>query len=104
MAQLFAILAGISGDIQGIKTDAKELKEEMGKKMDGIKANTSRMENKMEVNTDGMREEMREMRGEMRQMGQCLQAGKMATPRAATNELGGVQWLSGPRWRRVRTG
>ena len=32
---------------------------------------------------------MEKMRGEMRQMGQCLQAGIMATPRAATNELGG---------------
>ena len=29
MAQLFAMLAGISGDIHGIKTDAKELKEEI---------------------------------------------------------------------------
>ena len=29
------------------------------------------------------------MRGEMRQVGQCLQAGKMATPRAGSNELGG---------------
>ena len=29
------------------------------------------------------------MRDEMRQVGQCLQAGKMATPRAATNELKG---------------
>ena len=36
-----------------------------------------------------MKEEMEEMRGEMRQVGQCLQADKMATPRAATNELEG---------------
>jgi len=36
-----------------------------------------------------MKGEMKEMRGEMRQVGQCLQAGKMATPRAATNELKG---------------
>ena len=57
----------------------------------------------MEANTKGMREEMQEMRGEMRQMGHGLQAGimalaydearttadKMATPRAATNELRG---------------
>ena len=41
-----------------------------------------RMENKL-------KEEMREKRGEMRQVGQCLQAGKMATPRVATNELEG---------------
>ena len=48
----------------------------------------------MEANTD----EMKEMRGEMRQIGRGLQAGtarmlaitgKMATPRAATNELEG---------------
>ena len=43
----------------------------------------------MEANTNGMKEEMKEMRGEMWQMGQCLQAGIMATPRAATNELEG---------------
>ena len=65
----------------------------MEKKMDGMNAN---MKNEMEANTkrreantNGMREEMREMRGEMRQMGQCLQAGIMATPRAGTNKLGG---------------
>ena len=38
---------------------------------------------------NGMINGLRTQRGEMRQMGQCLQAGKMATPRAATNELGG---------------
>ena len=32
---------------------------------------------------------MEKMRGEMRQVGQCLQAGKMATPRAGTSELKG---------------
>ena len=53
--------------LQAMNANAKEMKEE----------------------TKGMREEMQEMRGEMRQVGQCLQAGKMATPRAATNELGG---------------
>ena len=36
-----------------------------------------------------MKDEMEKMRGEMGQMGQCLQAGIMATPRAETNELGG---------------
>ena len=54
----------------------------MNANMDGIKANTSRMEKKM----DGMTQTMR---GETRQMGQCLQAGIMATPRAATSELKG---------------
>ena len=64
MAQLFAMLVGIRGDIQGIKTDA-------------------------EANTNGMREEMKEMRGEMRQVGQCLQADKMAALRAEMSELKG---------------
>ena len=32
---------------------------------------------------------MKEMRGEMRQVGQCLQAGIMATPCAGSNELKG---------------
>ena len=67
------------------------------------------MENKMEVNTDGMREEMREMRGEMRQMGRCLQAGIMAPPRAGTNELkgsapaGADQIIRGTCWASVVT-
>ena len=34
-----------------------------------------------------MKDEMKTMRGEMRQVGQCLQADKMAPPRAATSEL-----------------
>ena len=38
---------------------------------------------------EGNTKKMEEMWGEMRQMGQCLQAGIMATPRAATNELEG---------------
>ena len=53
--------------------------------------------NKMDEMSQNMTQTMR---GEM---GQCLQAGITAMPRAATNELGGVQRLSGPRWRRVRT-
>ena len=47
---------------------------------------------------NGMINGLRTQRSEMRQVGQCLQAGKMATPRAATNELGGGVH------RRVRTG
>ena len=57
----------------------------------------------MEANTNGMKEEMKEMRGEMQNMGRSLQAGmkaiacsetqtarkKMATPRAGTSELKG---------------
>ena len=54
-----------------------------------------------------MKEEMKKMRGEMRQVGRCLQAGtarmlaitgelKMATPRAETNELGGSATAVGP--------
>ena len=39
----------------------------------------------MDTNTN----KMEEMRGEMRQMGQCLQAGIMGAPRAGTNELRG---------------
>ena len=112
MAQLFDMLAGMKGNMQqmnskmdgntqqmnGIKTDAKEMKEEI---------------------KNGMKEEMKGMRGEMQQIGRSLQAGikaivcsetqtaggKMAPPRAGTSELGGgVQRLSGPRGRRVKTG
>ena len=41
-----------------------------------------RMNDKLEAN-------MRILRGETQSVGQCLQAGIMATPRAETNELGG---------------
>ena len=35
----------------------------------------------MNENAKQMKDEMKTMRGEMRQVGQCLQAGRMATPR-----------------------
>ena len=47
------------------------------------------MENKMDGNARQIKEEMKTMRGEMQNMGRCLQAGTMATPRAGTNELKG---------------
>ena len=50
-----------------------------------IKANTREIKN----NTNKMDENMRTMWGETQSVGQCLQAGIMATPRAGTNELGG---------------
>ena len=43
----------------------------------------------MDANTQALINDARARRGETRQMGQCLQADKMATPRAATNELKG---------------
>ena len=61
MAQLCAMLAAMNANME---------------------TNTQQMNNKM----DGMTQTLRD---EMRQMGQCLQAGIMATPRAGTNELGG---------------
>ena len=68
MAQICAMLAGVTAAMQ--------------KMQEG-------MENEIKNNTKGIKEEMKEMRGEMRQVGQCLQAGKMATPRVVTNELEG---------------
>ena len=53
-----------------------------------MEANTNKMDTNTNEIKNRMKEEMREMRGEMGQMGQCLQAGIMAT-RAGTNELGG---------------
>ena len=75
IAQLCAMLAGLN-----------EKMEANACKMDGIKANTSRMENKMEANLkenakqikEEMKDEMEKMRGEMQNMGQSLQAGIMA--------------------------
>ena len=43
----------------------------------------------MDANTQALINDARARRGETRQMGQCLQADKMATPRAGTYELGG---------------
>ena len=72
-----------------------ELAQSINAKMDTKAQEIKGINSNMEANTQTLR-------GEMRQMGQCLQAGIMATPRAGTNELGGVQRLSGPRWGRVR--
>ena len=59
-----------------------------------------RINNKMDTNTN----KMKKMRGEMRQMGQCLQAGIMAALRAGTNELGGSATDVRPAVEAVRTG
>ena len=86
--------------------------------MEMMQQMTQRLMQRMDAHTQAFINDARALRGEMRQMGRSLQAGmkaivcsktqtareKMATPRAATNELGGVQRLSGPQWRRVRTG
>ena len=48
------------------------------------------MNEKMENNiNEKMKDEMKKTRDEMRRVGQCLQAGKRATPSAVTNELRG---------------
>ena len=47
------------------------------------------MKEEIKNNTQAFISDMREMRGEMRQVGQCLQTGKMATPRAGSSELRG---------------
>ena len=85
--------------LQAMNANAKEMREGINGMKNEMEANTKRMENKMDGNT----KKMEEMRGEMRQMGQCLQAGmeaitcsetqtareKMATPCAGTSELKG---------------
>ena len=61
--------------------------------LQAMEANTKRMENNLDEMNDEFRSDIRawgkEMRGEMRQVGQCLQADTMAPPRAATSELKG---------------
>ena len=64
MAQIYAMLAAMN---------------------EKIKANTREIKN----STNKMDENMRTMWGETQGVGQCLQADKMVTPRAATNELRG---------------
>ena len=64
----------------------------MENKMEGLNKEMSGMNNKMDTNTD----KMEKTRGEMRQVGRCLQAGKMATPRAGTSELRGSATAVGP--------
>ena len=75
MAQIFAMLAGMNATMQ-----------QMQSKMD---TNARNFMDRMDAHTQAFINDARALRGEMRQMGQCLQAGKMATPRAATNELEG---------------
>ena len=60
--------------------------QRMGNKMNG---NARQMTNDLKENARQMKDEMKTMRGEMRQVGQCLQAGRMALPRAGTSELRG---------------
>ena len=79
MAQLCAMLAGVPAAMQQMQG---EIKNEMN-------GNARQMENKMDANTQAFINDARALRGERRQMGQCLQVDKMATPRAATNELEG---------------
>ena len=58
-----------------------------------MEANTKGMENRIMQRLDASMQAFgsnkRALRGETRQMGQCLQAGTMAPPRAATSELRG---------------
>ena len=65
----------------------------MEKKMDGMNANMKNkmdgMMDNMDARTQAFKSDMRAMRGEMRQVGQCLQADIMAKPRATTSELKG---------------
>ena len=96
IAQLIAMLAGLNARMEGMESNMNGNAQQMENKMDGMnekmEANTNGMnEMKEEIknNTNGMREEMKEMRGEMRQVGRCLQEGKMATPRAGSSELKG---------------
>jgi len=75
MAQLFAILAGMEANLKANTNGINEMNGRMQRMNDNL-------DNKM----DGMAQTVR---GETQNMGRCLQAGKMATPRAATNELEG---------------
>ena len=83
-----------------------------------LAAMNANMETNLKENAKEMKDKMEEMRGEMQNMGRGLQAGIEAMlcdeTRTAARKLrrhvlgrtswGGVQRLSGPRWRRVRTG
>ena len=68
MAQVCAMLAGVTAAMQQMQ---------------------EQMKNKMDAHTQAFINDAWALRGEMRQVGQCLQAGKTATPRAGTNELKG---------------
>ena len=66
------------------------LKETENNIIANINANIEvNMKKMIKNNTQAFRNDARALRGEMRQVGQCLQAGIMATPRVATNELRG---------------
>ena len=53
--------------------------------MQAMNANMQQMGNEIK----GINSKMEKMQGEMRHVGQCLQAGITAAPRAGANELGG---------------
>ena len=61
----------------------------MAQLWDQLWAELAVMSVNMDANTQVLINDARAWRGETQNMGQCLQAGKIATPRAATNELRG---------------
>ena len=76
------ITQAMRGEMQQMESNMNTNAQQMGNEIRGMNA-------KMDTDTNQLKDEMKEMRGEMRQVGRCLQADKMATPRAATNELEG---------------
>ena len=66
-----------------LKQNAKQMKDEMKTNVkENAKENAKEIKNNMDEHT-------KTLWGEMRQVGRCLQAGKMAPPRTTTNELKG---------------
>ena len=87
----FADMRGMFDALMGaMRVNAQQMGNEMRVMNEKMENNINE---KMEANTKkmeaNMRGEMKAMRSEMRRVGQCLQAGKRATPSAATNELRG---------------
>ena len=73
-----------------LKENARQMMQGMENRM-GNNMNENLKENarQMKEETNGMRGEMKKTRGEMRQVGQCLQADRRELPRATTSELKG---------------
>jgi len=87
----------MSGDMQQMKDEMKtNVKENAKENAKEIKEEMNGMKNKMDANMQAFRSDMRALRGETRQVGRCLQAGIMATPRAGANELRGSATAVGP--------
>ena len=89
MAQLCAMLVGVTAAMQQMQGEIKNNTNEMNGNAQQMESKMDGMKEEIKNNTQAFKSDMRALRGGTWQVGRCLQAGKMATPRAGSSELKG---------------